>query len=407
MPPRIYRVRWSARNLPWGISFDEQTGTFSGTPEDVGDFEVPVMVETNYGASKEEIVTISINKAPATVYAIGARALSWSNNAEPDAQGLYQLPIMQSNKLMARHDGFIARAKNGSIYYTGIYDLLSASYSPSTNGFQRHNNILNVNYSELPAQMLCGRVNGNSASSGTTKDVAYTLALSYNGSITFQTGGMYTYNGSQANYINTRADGSTFSDKNNYKLPEAGWQTHSNFKKGISWLAYNGEVVRTYTITNSANEHKFTKSEKELDYRAVKIFAPTNGANLPFNYLSENKYLDNDPSKFKIGVIKDAWCYGSTCYVQTENNNIYEYTNSSWLLRGNYDVKKFEIPAAGIALLLTNDGRLLHKGSSIAGITDEHTNFTEIFSGSVFDDFTISSNYQSLNKRTLVVLKED
>lgn len=62
MPAKITNVKWTARNLPNGISFDEQTGTFSGIPAEAGDFEVPVIVETNYGTSKEEIVTMSFEE---------------------------------------------------------------------------------------------------------------------------------------------------------------------------------------------------------------------------------------------------------------------------------------------------------------------------------------------------------
>ena len=61
MPPKITRVKWSASNLPWGISFDESTGTFSGTPEDdIGEFIVPVSVQTNYGIAEPKDVKIKI-----------------------------------------------------------------------------------------------------------------------------------------------------------------------------------------------------------------------------------------------------------------------------------------------------------------------------------------------------------
>ena len=54
MPPKITRVRWSASSIPWGLTFNEQTGTFSGTPEDVGEYTVPVTVETNYGKDTKD-----------------------------------------------------------------------------------------------------------------------------------------------------------------------------------------------------------------------------------------------------------------------------------------------------------------------------------------------------------------
>ena len=61
MPPKITRVRWSASNLPWGVSFDEGTGTFSGTPEDIGEYTIPVTVETNYGISPTENVMMVVD----------------------------------------------------------------------------------------------------------------------------------------------------------------------------------------------------------------------------------------------------------------------------------------------------------------------------------------------------------
>lgn len=59
MPPKITRVRWSAQNLPWGISFNEKNGTFSGTPEDVGEYIVPVTVETNYGKDTKDVIILA------------------------------------------------------------------------------------------------------------------------------------------------------------------------------------------------------------------------------------------------------------------------------------------------------------------------------------------------------------
>ena len=57
MPPKITRVRWSASNLPWGISFNEQTGTFTGTPDkdDVGEYDIPITIETNFGKHQQYV----------------------------------------------------------------------------------------------------------------------------------------------------------------------------------------------------------------------------------------------------------------------------------------------------------------------------------------------------------------
>lgn len=56
MQPTIRRIRWSAENIPWGLKFDERTGIFSGIPEDVGEFIVPVTAETNYGKFTQDVI---------------------------------------------------------------------------------------------------------------------------------------------------------------------------------------------------------------------------------------------------------------------------------------------------------------------------------------------------------------
>ena len=55
MPKKIKRIRWSAKNVPWGINFNEKTGMFSGTPEDKGEYTIPVTLETNYGKVTQDI----------------------------------------------------------------------------------------------------------------------------------------------------------------------------------------------------------------------------------------------------------------------------------------------------------------------------------------------------------------
>ena len=58
MQPTITRVRWSAQNIPWGMKFDESTGTFSGKPEDVGVYPVFLTVETEYGSDSTYVTII-------------------------------------------------------------------------------------------------------------------------------------------------------------------------------------------------------------------------------------------------------------------------------------------------------------------------------------------------------------
>ena len=56
MPKKVTKVKWSASELPWGVSFNEATGTFSGIPEDFGEYIVPVTVQTNYGKDSKNVL---------------------------------------------------------------------------------------------------------------------------------------------------------------------------------------------------------------------------------------------------------------------------------------------------------------------------------------------------------------
>ena len=56
MPKNITRVKWEASGLPFGVSFDERDGTFSGSPEDVGTHTIQVTVTTNYGTDTKDVL---------------------------------------------------------------------------------------------------------------------------------------------------------------------------------------------------------------------------------------------------------------------------------------------------------------------------------------------------------------
>lgn len=55
MPKQITMVKWSAKDIPYGVAFDENTGTFSGSPLNAGDYIVPVTVQTNYGTDTKNV----------------------------------------------------------------------------------------------------------------------------------------------------------------------------------------------------------------------------------------------------------------------------------------------------------------------------------------------------------------
>ena len=410
MPKKITRVSWSASGLPYGISFDERTGTFSGWPEDKGEYYIPVKVKTNYGSDEKDVKIIVVGKS-CPVYAIGHYAETWSERASHDEDGFYPINIPNAYKLSARNNGFTAHVLGDGIYYCGVNAINTTAYEMAYQAFRAQNVPVHIT-AETASDILCGIIQSAATStSGTTKSTAYILRISRNGEVKFETSGatIHKANTTTNTYINvsaTRSNDISLSELGNagFKLPEASYQGSANLAQGISWLSGDGSVLMTIKFSNSASSHTYSVSKQELGFKAIKLFAPTNNTNLPFKYLSENKYLDNNPANFQIGVIKDAWVYGTTAYVQTENDNLYEYNSGSWNYQGYYDIEKLEIPASGTVLMLTTDGQLYHKGSQLTNITEAHDNFTPIFTNKKIRDMTLGISYQNTSYQTLTVL---
>ena len=105
--------------MPFGIKFDEDNGTFSGTPDEAGMYLVPVQVRTNYGTSPIEDVAIVVEDHPRPAYAIGSKAAQWSESTSPDADGFRKLNIPDVNRLTALWNGFGARTLQGDWYVAG------------------------------------------------------------------------------------------------------------------------------------------------------------------------------------------------------------------------------------------------------------------------------------------------
>ena len=113
MPKIITNVGWSASNVPFGLLFSETNGVFSGSPNvSAGEYLVPVSVRTNYG-SDSKFVKIIVENSFLPVYAIGAQAERWTNNAPPDSYGFRKLDIPDANKLVTLPLGFAAKS-NGN-----------------------------------------------------------------------------------------------------------------------------------------------------------------------------------------------------------------------------------------------------------------------------------------------------
>ncbi len=417
MPKNITRVTWSATELPYGLSFSETTGTFSGTPEDEGEYYIPVRVRTNYGTDEKEVKIVVTGKS-APVYAIGSYAATWSRGATPDEDGFYPIDIPSAYKLTPRNNGFSAHILGKGLYYCGVYWIYTIAYIPEYNAFEYHNTPVPGDTREA----FCGTVSsanisisGTTIPSGKTKSLAYVLTITSNGEVEFRTSGCSINDNGNITYLNgsariTNADVVSYTS-GGFKLPEAAYQVSRSLNTGVSWLADKGASVMTIKFTDSGTAHTATVSKQLLGYNAIKMFAPTGFSTLPFKYLSDNKYLDNNPENFTLGVIKDAWVFDKLAYVQTENNNLYEYNSGNWDYLGYYDIKKLEIPASDVVLMLTTDGKLYYKGRALAeiNITEAQENFTQIFPNKKILDMTLGISYQritnlSSNKVTLAVL---
>ena len=419
MPPKITKVRWSASNLPWGLSFDENTGKFSGTPEDVGEYIVPVTVETNYGKDTKDVIINVVKSYP--VYVIGSHAAQWSENAEPDEYGFRQLNIPNVYKLLNHYGGFGAKVLNGGYYCCGVVNDLGTASSLANC----------LTYSNIPTLLAdveetrllylqnvkTKLTTPNFAYQSQTLE-AYVMAKKMsNGVLSFVYTKVYNVQ------IHTSGDKYTgwiafaLMGLSGCRFLDAPSPSVLNLAPdGEGLFALNDDGTKIYSLEHNGSSGGIVT--KEIGYKVIKAFAGYGFSSYGrwvtiapiFQYFSENKLLDNDASKFTLGIIRDVWVYQLKAYVVTEDNKLYEakaaqgwITNTDyqyeWILQGIFDIKKMEVLSENDVFMLTNNGELYHKGSAVSGVTDEHSEFTRIFPDCYFYDMTFGGN-------TLTVLKE-
>ena len=404
MPPKITRVRWSAQNVPWGISFNEKNGTFSGAPEDVGEYTVPVTVETNYGKDTKD-VKIIVTPPVYSVYAIGAKASVWSGNSDPDEDGFYGLTMPKAYELIPNYEGFGARTSEGQFYACGVY--LTESRTTHTSVEQTKvsaNTPTNVSRMEGGAdfERLIFTEGTTSYTKPSNPNIYQHLSFLYriivpvealsSVDLRYGSGILKNSSGTKAIGLNSNTLGS---------LGKRGGlifscEPYNKNGDAYRYLSNYGTTINTYTVRVKENGSCTTSIiNSDLGYRAIKFL------DAKFDCLSDTYYLDNNPDNFTHGIIKDAWAVKTSVYVQTTGNQLYEYNNGTndWDLLGIFDIKKVEVPNVNMAFLLTNNGELYHKGNAVSGVTEAHDSFTHIFTSLNFADFTFGGN-------TLTVLKE-
>ena len=433
MPPRIEWVQWGyTPPLPRGLKFDEETGTFSGTPTVPGEYTVPVFVETEYGSDIKD-VEIKVETATYGYGVYSARRFYtgtavgkelFIKNSAPDADGFY--PLSEAHKsvisLSSYPSGYRTNTQSSDIYGIGITGVIEPStyLSYHTDGrasyqYTKRDNIKAVLFTlEIPRYYSELYV---------TNEYLHAFAsLALDGTLTIN----------QVLYYGTKNSTDVEIRSNHYQ--EVTGPTIKNLRVldfsadayGIRWLSEDGTQDCFLKYTVNAKEHEASSEllTTDLGYKAIKLIAPA-----PFNFLSEDRLLNNNPDNFPYGEIKDAWGHGQLMYIQTTNNQLYEYitSNEEWDLLGTYDIKKLEVPTGENMLFLTTDGDLFHKGVGIdiTAYTDSDTigkqnivpqseTLTHIYPSQKFIDFALGygafyHNYKgaSFNPPTcLIVLKE-
>ena len=409
--------------MPWGVSFDEQTGTFSGMPDTAGEYTVPVTVETNYGRDTKDVL-IDVTKAY-PVYAIGNMAATWSEDAEPDEYGFRKINIPDARKLLNHYGGFGAKVSNGDYYCCGVYGI-------------------NPDVSSLVSALLQANTPYNMGGIDETRVIRLYHRVSYQGGYNSTSEGYMMLIRTGSNVVGTPSRTYVYTETNDGSPPKQTWIVTNLPAYVYDVYKLIEPEVSTLVGTNSSNDQSSAacvllntfisgggrkgagiifgrdydfafSGTNTFDCDVKKLFPTYLGSRtygtrtnsydyLPiFHYLSNDGLLENDASKFTDGIIKDAWVFQKKAYVQTEDNLVYEATGKrsaySWSVHGLFDVKKVELPSETIVFMLTNDGKLYHKGSAVTNVTDEHSEFTQIFPDCYIYDFTFGGS-------TLTVLKE-
>ena len=438
LPANITNVVWSAENLPSGVVIDKNTGIFNGTPSETGEYVIPVHVETNYGTDTKD-VKIIVTPPAYNVFAIGANAQEWSENAEPDEYGFYPLNMPKAYKLMQHYNGFGAKVANGDYYCCGTNDFNGnqSDYVSAFGGWQyttpKPFTGTHLILPDKPNALQYGDTKVEQVITDEFYDecnynnltciekfcaFGYLLntgraVLSFSVSRFRQRGASYN-EGYGSGRKGQQVDGCISFHEISGFIPEIG------FTKGLRIL---NSDKQSYTKINFQTKSSTTSvSQIEIGYKVKKLFYPRTpvvsainynpvGNRTFFYFLSEDNLLDNNPEYFPFGTIRDAWSVLDITYVVTDKNKLYTYPNtggynydsSLWEFQGIYDVKKLIIVNAAIFFILTNDGKLYHKGNArdIPDVTEEHTDFTQIFPDCYFYD--IAYSYE---KQTLTVIKE-
>ena len=387
MPPKITEVQWGySGRLPNGISFKEETGTFSGTPTKVGEYTIPVTVWTNYGEDTKD-VKIRVRTQGHEVYAVGNNyAKIWSGNTEPDEDGFYKLNIPKAVNLRELNGGFAAETEMGNWYICGERD-----YGVATNG--------QTQPVQVPFENIID-IASSSASNGSNPTYIVTL---------------YLFSDNTCGKVDTNSDiyGRTSDTSaltaiipNVIKINSNGKVGYSKAIDGISKarLLFEGNKVGGDSVQSEQYAVDVGLSDKIiktfLPREDISYFVTNNGELWRYTHYQNTPTLSQ--VDFPYGTVKDAYTTaGNGCLsVATTGGELYamggnynyqlglpEAKNYTDLTKvGDYDVKKMSY-----LFMLTESGELYYSGQNgISGIVNGTQGYTRIFPNKKFKDIAFA-----------------
>ena len=340
MPPRITEVQWGyTGRLPSGISFKEETGTFSGTPTKAGEYTIPVTVWTDYGTDTKD-VKIVVKTAEPEFYRIklsGRVPIDWEKNISVWSESVENLDVV---KVVPNGDGFFLQLKTEEWYQC------------------KYNSLSPTGVTELPVSNVI--------------DVAYGITIMSSNTYIY-TAYLTSNNDCIINMIHKYKQGSE-------NKSATSTTTFNNIKKlqvGV------GEVVSMITLDNKmcGISYMFNSfSTSVFPFENIKSFAAQSSlnSNPPNRFIltSDGELYGDTNNGWQqemkdIGRIKDFWLPqrnlapstggdgGACLFVLTEDNSLYFWTVNATGLIGTYTTKNI----IG-SHMLTEDGTIYNLDTS-------------------------------------------
>ena len=394
MPKIITSVNWSAQNVPSGLSFDPQTGSFSGTPVGTGEYTIPVTVQTNYGRDTKDVILDVVHTYP--VYVIGTQAETWSEGAEADEYGFRKLNMPKATNIIPIYKGFCARTDAKKAFFCSTAPMPKQTEV----GSLHESDIIVCN---TPTEMLFDEIVDMSAcllrpQDGSIHYITYCVSFLCRDNVLY----VYRIKITQETQLPS-SDSMLIRYENVIKSQDM-------YGQGLAFIwDIDNNNMHTPLSTHAIimNEDIVPKIKKIAGYSTNSgvdtdtfYWLTTDGV---FNY--ENS-LNGNVQISELGKIKDFWlnpfAIYSSFFLLNEDNILYAKGSNVAHRLGlpennvNYstptEVGIFDVKTINVPFLLTRDGKLYHTGTAnginIAG--NPHTSFTHIFPNYRFHDIAYS-----------------